>query len=165
MHKKILYPATFMLFIMVVSYLMLTKPVKTPSYKIPASNKETSTAAKENTPKVSEELAEYLYLTADDQTAAQTATIKEMNYNGNVYVVIYEDDNGVPGKVLGQSEILIEPSTMVSIDLNRASEPDEILHAMLHFDDGNGVFEFPNSDGPLLDDNNDQITTSFKITN
>lgn len=68
------------------------------------------------------------------------------------FVVIHEDVGGVPGKILGSSVLLGvgETSNVDPINISRQTEDDETLFAMLHFDNGDGVFN-PADDKPVLD--------------
>ncbi len=57
-----------------------------------------------------------------------------------------------PGKILGASGVLQAGDTknLTPITLSRATADGETLYAMLHLDDGNGVFN-PAKDKPALD--------------
>lgn len=57
------------------------------------------------------------------------------------YVVIHESDNGKPGKIVGTSRLLEKGQTMdVSITLSAPLVDGKMYIAMLHVDNGDGVF-------------------------
>jgi len=67
------------------------------------------------------------------------------------FVVVHEDRAGAPGRILGQSAMLGAGETKnLSIALSRSTTDGETLYAMLHFDDGDGVFDAA-KDKPVLD--------------
>ncbi len=73
------------------------------------------------------------------------------------FVVIYEDNAGKPGKILGTSGALPtgETKKITPIGLSRMTKDGETLYAMLHLDDGDGVFDSA-KDKPALDSLNGQ---------
>lgn len=67
------------------------------------------------------------------------------------FVVIYKDASGVPDEILGVSNFLLEGETKnLEITLSRETVEGETIYAMLHFDDGDQVFNAA-SDLPALD--------------
>ncbi len=65
------------------------------------------------------------------------------------YVVVHKDGGGKPGPVIGRSELMPAGSynnVKVSFDSSQAGTG---VFAMLHYDDGNGKYEFPGADGPV----------------
>lgn len=58
------------------------------------------------------------------------------------FVVIHEDAAGVPGIILGASGLLGagETKSPTLISLSRMTKDEETIYAMLHLDDGDGVF-------------------------
>ena len=58
------------------------------------------------------------------------------------FVVIHEDADGKPGKILGESALLSagETENLPPITLSHATKDGETIYAMLHFDNGDGKF-------------------------
>jgi hypothetical protein len=80
------------------------------------------------------------------------------------YVVVHEDKDGEPGAVIGVSDLLTKGLTKeVEIKLDRPSVVGETLWVMLHTDDGDGEFEFPGSDTPLVDEKGEAIVKPIVI--
>lgn len=65
------------------------------------------------------------------------------------YVVIHKDADGKPGAVIGNSELLSGEvnNLRVTIDTTQAGTR---VFAMLHYDDGDGVYGFPDEDFPVI---------------
>lgn len=68
------------------------------------------------------------------------------------YVVIHRDNNGEPGEVIGHSALLGTDVVDARVELNEAVVDGDQLYAMLHSDDGDGVYEFPDADEPIVDE-------------
>ncbi|MBI2068534.1 MAG: hypothetical protein HYT67_00270 [Candidatus Yanofskybacteria bacterium] len=68
------------------------------------------------------------------------------------FVVIHEDVNEAPGRILGVSDLIAPGETKDSlpITLSRSTLDGETIYAMLHFDDGDGVFDAA-KDNPVID--------------
>lgn len=69
------------------------------------------------------------------------------------FVVIHEDAAGVPGAILGVSGLLAagETKSPALISLSRATKDGETIYAMLHLDNGDGVFDV-GGDKPAAED-------------
>lgn len=80
------------------------------------------------------------------------------------YVVIHEDANEAPGSVIGNSNLLATRNDDVVVELERQSKAGETLYAMLHTDDGDGIYEFPGDDVPLKDEAGKIILAKFTIS-
>ncbi len=87
-----------------------------------------------------------------EQVPSETLSIAVVRLEKPGFVVIHEDVTGVPGGILGASELLMEGETnnLASIPLSRLTRDGETLYAMLHLDDGDGIFDAMN-DKPALD--------------
>jgi len=82
----------------------------------------------------------------------------------NGYVAVHDEVDGKPGEVIGVSKIIASGETSnFNVILNREIQEGEILFAILHFDDGDGVFNFPGPDGPIFDENRNIIMSMFKV--
>jgi len=81
------------------------------------------------------------------------------------YVVIHENNGGIPGAILGNSNSLsVGESRSFQVPLSRKSVDGEILYAMLHSDNGDGEFN-PADDLPIRDDKGNIIFMGFQISN
>lgn len=80
------------------------------------------------------------------------------------YVVIHLDDEGRPGAVVGNSELLDE-GQHENVDVEIVSElaEGEIIYAMLHRDDGDGEYEFPGDDLPVTDDIGEPVMAVVEV--
>lgn len=66
------------------------------------------------------------------------------------YVVIHRDDGGSPGAVVGSSS-LVSDAFETRVEYN--STDAQVFWAMLHHDDGDGTYEFPDADAPATHHN------------
>ena len=89
-----------------------------------------------------------------DQPGGDTVTIQGMTLDQPGYVVIHMDNNGQPGPVIGRSDLIAtgyHSNVEVEIDGTRAGAA---VYPMLHYDDGDGVYNFPGPDAPVTVDGN-----------
>lgn len=101
-------------------------------------------------------------ISASNQPAGQTVTITTVTLKENGFIAIHEDTEGKPGKVIGNSTLLQAGSySNVTVNLTRASKDDETLHPMLHSDDGDGTYGFPDEDFPIKDEQGNIVITKF----
>ncbi len=63
------------------------------------------------------------------------------------YVVIHRDDNGSPGAVIGNSELISGERQELKVSVSGDTTPK--VYPMLHYDDGDETYEFPGDDGPV----------------
>lgn len=88
-------------------------------------------------------------LTLEDQPRGDSVTIKSLTLDKPGFVVIHKDGGGKPGPVIANSALLAagtHTDVKVAID---AAQAGERVFPMLHYDDGNGKYEFPGPDGPV----------------
>lgn len=87
-----------------------------------------------------------------DQAPSRTLTVAVVRLKNPGFVVIHEDAAGTPGGILGASSVLPagETNNPASIALSRVTRDGETLYAMIHADDGDGVFDAI-KDKPALD--------------
>ena len=97
-----------------------------------------------------------------EQAPSRTVLVAVARLEKPGFVVIHEDNAGPlrrsfneaskPGKILGTSGVLPagETKNLTPIALSRMTKDGETLYAMLHFDDGDGVFD-PSKDKPAID--------------
>ena len=94
-------------------------------------------------------------LTVSDQSLEENGrvTIDSFYLDKPGYVVIHKEADGKPGLIIGNGELVSGSNSnyVVSIDVSQAGTK---IFAMLHYDDGDGLFEFPGDDIPVkLEDN------------
>ncbi|MCH7883322.1 hypothetical protein IIA95_02825 [Patescibacteria group bacterium] len=83
---------------------------------------------------------------------------------GGGYVVIHEDGEGKPGAIVGNSIFLPQGENRdFEVTLSRESVDGEVLYAMLHSDNGDGVFN-PAEDSPIQNDQGNIILMRFQIS-
>lgn len=103
-------------------------------------------------------------VSASGQPAGQTVTIASVTLKENGFIAIHEDAEGKPGKVIGNSTLLQAGSySNVTVNLTRVSKDDETLHPMLHSDDGDGTYGFPDEDFPIKDEQGNIVITKFIV--
>lgn len=101
-------------------------------------------------------------ITVNNQDPGNSIMIENIQLSERGYVVIHEDDNGSPGNVIGHSGLLSGNISNVIIPLERLAS-NEMLHAMLHVDDGDYQYEFPGDDSPLKQ-NGEIVVESFEVS-
>jgi hypothetical protein len=87
-----------------------------------------------------------------EQVPSSTVSVALVRLEKPGFVVIHEDANDSPGKILGVSGILGagETQNLSPIKLSRPTKDGETIYAMIHLDDGDGVFN-ASQDGPAID--------------
>jgi len=101
---------------------------------------------------------------ASNQAAGDIVAVESAVFTKPGYIVIHQDAEGSPGPVIGNSDLLSGSNQNVSVTLSRASLVGENLYAMLHFDNGDGVYEFPGDDLPARDAEGNVVLMKFSIT-
>lgn len=92
-------------------------------------------------------------LFAATQSPGREVGIGEVRLTQNAYVVIHRETDGKPGKVIGNSSLLLPGDNHgVLVAVQEDLRDGDRIFAMLHSDDGNGVYEFPGPDAPLKDE-------------
>ena len=102
-------------------------------------------------------------LVVPEQAGGNEIFIERAVLSNAGYVVIHREKDGDPGEIIGVSEFLPEGTRenfLMSID-EEAVEGDT-LFAMIHIDDGDGVFD-ENLDIPLVDDKDNMVLAKFII--
>jgi hypothetical protein len=98
----------------------------------------------------------------DQEVRAGTVSVAEVINPGNGWIVIYADDNGSLGPIIGLAHV-IGSSLDVRVDID-TTQATETLHAVLHEDRGMiGEFEFPGTDVPA-EFNGQFVIETFRIT-
>ncbi len=105
------------------------------------------------------------YISVNDQVIRNSSVvIDNVGFENPGFVVIHRSSTNVsqPGEAIGRSQLLDGIEDDVVIMLDRNINQGEILFAMHHTDDGDGVYEFPASDGPTLDEDGQPIVETFR---
>jgi len=98
-----------------------------------------------------------------DQVPGKEVLINTVVLQKPGYVVIHKaDESGQPGEVIGNSSLLNPSDISTTIDLKEDIASGEVYFAMLHTDDGDGVFSFPGSDSPVTDNQGQVVMMQFK---
>ena len=87
-----------------------------------------------------------------EQAPAKTISVAVARLEKSGFVVIHEDASDQPGKILGTSGTLKagETKNLPPLALSRLTKDGETLYAMIHLDDGDGIFDAA-KDRPALD--------------
>ena len=87
-----------------------------------------------------------------EQAVGDRVFVSVVRLEKSGFVVIHEDVTDAPGIILGISSLIPagEMKNLPSIMLSRAIVDGELIYAMLHFDNGDGIFDVRN-DKPVLD--------------
>jgi hypothetical protein len=98
----------------------------------------------------------------DQEVRAGTVSVAEVINPGNGWIVIYADDNGSLGPIIGFAHV-IGSALDVRVDID-TTQATETLHAVLHEDRGTiGEFEYPGADVPV-EFNGQFVIETFRIT-
>lgn len=100
-----------------------------------------------------------------DQKPGTELTVNIVTLSANGYVVIHEAaEDGSPGDIIGNTLLLDQGDhNNIEAALNRASQEGEGLMAMLHADNGDGVFD-PVEDLPIKDDQDNIVLMKFQVS-
>ncbi|MDP3769501.1 MAG: hypothetical protein U1A25_02820 [Candidatus Sungbacteria bacterium] len=87
-----------------------------------------------------------------EQLPGRSVSVSVVRIEKPGFVVIHEDAGDAPGKILGVSNLLPagETKNLLPIMLLRVAQDGEIIYAMLHVDNGDGVFD-AEDDKPVFD--------------
>ncbi len=69
-----------------------------------------------------------------------TVSVEKVVLSQEGYIVIFNDNDGVPGDIIGESELIDGEQGQVQVTLSRVLGEDEVYYAMLFHDDGDGLF-------------------------
>ena len=100
----------------------------------------------------------------EDQKAGETSVqIGFVVFADSGFVAIHEDNHGVPGKIIGFSDLIHKRLDHLTIQVSSPLQNNHVYYAILHRDNGDGKFSEAN-DGFLNDKNNDVTLMSFLAT-
>ncbi len=103
------------------------------------------------------------YVSVKDQPQGVAVALESVGMEKTGWVVIHEDDNGAPGKILGAQ--LFDAGTVenATVDLLRGTLAGKTYYAMIHLDNGDRAFD-PKKDTPVVSESNAPVMVSFKAT-
>ena len=91
--------------------------------------------------------------------------VDEVFSQGPGWVVIYEDDGGLRGDVIGRTQVDAGQTRGVYVTLDRAATDGETFHAMVHVDaEPVGTFDFPGVDAAATDRQGNVVVQSFTVS-
>lgn len=103
-------------------------------------------------------------VSASNQPAGQSVKIDSVSLKEAGYVVIHEEAEGKPAKVIGNSSALQAGTySNLVVNLTRASKDGENLYPMLHSDDGDGTYGFPDEDLPIKDEQGNIVIAKLTV--
>lgn len=98
-----------------------------------------------------------------DQKPGRFVNVSEIKFSKKGFAVIHEDQAGAPGKDIGNSNLLSAgTSRNISVTLSRRSIAGESMYGMLHWDNGDGVYNV-NTDLPARDKSGNAVQIKFNI--
>lgn len=89
--------------------------------------------------------------------------IEDVNLDKPGYVVIHKIVNSAPGAVIGNSALLDGEAHDVEVKVSGYENEKELL-AMLHYDDGDNVYGFPQDEDNPVTANGQVVMQKFSIT-
>ncbi len=95
-----------------------------------------------------------------DQAPGASVNVSLVTLTENGFVVIHTDNNGAPGQIVAASS-LMQTGALRDVVVAATLEDGTYYHAMLHQDDGDGVFD-PSKDSPMKDSLGNTIMMRFK---
>ena len=100
-------------------------------------------------------------ISVDDQAAGFSVAVA-IKSSKRAWVVVHEETDGKPGKILG-AQLFSEGSHTGVVDLLRPTEAGKKYSVMLHEDDGDHAFDYQ-KDLPIKDADGNVINRTFSAT-
>ena len=145
--RRTTLPKTWIFFFVIILVLIIASLLQpaTKSQEIPAPSQ---TAADQMLPVSREANADGMLKNGDnaiyltDQVSGQSKiNIGYAVFAKPGFITVREDDQGMPGKIVGISTILNGRVESPSVELTTSLQADRVYYAELVSDDGNGTFE------------------------
>ena len=99
-------------------------------------------------------------ISVKDQMAGTEVFFDQAVFQNPGWVVIHEDDNGAPGRILG-AQLFDSGTWSGKVELLRGTLQDKVYYTMLHSDNGDRAFD-PKKDMPIQDEGGAPIMQMFK---
>jgi len=102
---------------------------------------------------------------SDQPVVDNTITVASVTAGQDGWIVAHLDDNGAPGKVLGETAVKAGENKDVKIKLSEDVPVGGKLWPMLHIDAGTiGTYEFPGADVPVKDASGNIVMKQIAVT-
>lgn len=98
-----------------------------------------------------------------EQRPGTTVEVSALVMENPGFVVIHENQNGTPGKIIGKSSLLDKDNNGATITLDLQTTDGEKLIAMIHKDNGNGTFS-ETEDTAAKDDQGEEVMMEFEVS-
>ena len=85
---------------------------------------------------------------SDQKVLGSKVTLESVQIDKAGYVVMHKVVDGKPGSVVGNSALFLGKVQNLEVEVAGYEDEKELI-AMLHYDNGDGVYEFPGADGPV----------------
>lgn len=99
------------------------------------------------------------FISVLDQPAGVQVQVADVKLDRLGWVVIHDDDNGVPGRILG-AQLFDAGETSGTVDLLRGTLAGSDYFAVLQADNGDRAFE-PKLDEPIMGSDGNPVMTKF----
>jgi len=100
------------------------------------------------------------FVSVKDQNSGVTVALEQVQLEKLGWVVIHDEDNGAPGRILGAQLFDAGSWTDGTVDLLRGTLSGKMYYAMLHSDNGDHAFD-PKSDTPILGEDGKSVMAKF----
>lgn len=78
------------------------------------------------------------------------------------FIVVYGDDGGVPGSIIGESDLLESGGEHLTVLVDEVLSENQVYYAMLYHDDGDGRF-WADEDVQVVDSEQTVVLMSFLV--
>ncbi|PCI30114.1 hypothetical protein COB55_00975 [Candidatus Wolfebacteria bacterium] len=99
-------------------------------------------------------------ISVNDQEAGDQVLVSLITTPSASWVVVYEDNAGTPGSILGARLVDVGETADIRVELQRETVASKLYYVMIHPDDGDAVFDFK-MERPYTDDAGARIFKSF----
>ena len=97
----------------------------------------------------------------ENQQAKNEVEIKTVQLKDSGYVVIFDNNDGVPGSIIGASTLINSgESSNIVAKLDEPLANEGVYYAILHRDNGDGIFN-PNDDTAIVDKDSNIVLMTF----
>lgn len=159
-------PKTWIFFFIIILVLIIASLLQ-PSTKSREIPPPSNTATDQSLPLSREANADGMLKNGDnaiyilDQSSGQSKIVVGYAvFSKPGFITIRENDNGMPGKIVGASSVLNGRVDSQTVDLTTVLQADHVYYAELVSDDGNGIFE-ESKDLPVNDKDKSVVLMSF----
>lgn len=98
-----------------------------------------------------------------EQKPGMTVFVSLVAFGESGWLAIHDSNDGAPGRILGARRLQSGEHSQVTVELLRGTEDGHNYIAVLHSDDGDGVFDYA-KDTPLIGFDGNPITMEFEVS-